>query len=212
MSIYSNTFQRNIENLMVAMEQHIPEYPTLDGYPFELRCKLILEEALEFIESCGYSLLIPTAMGPIPLSKLFADGKGLHFEKTGEPNWPEMVDGLTDLLVVTIGSFVSMGLTFDPFWEEVHKSNMAKLGPDGKVLKRSDGKFLKPEGWQPPNIIGVLRKEILKASLETVNATVSRIAGATLLPEVEEEARHHLEILLNNIKPIPPPGGRPGPA
>jgi predicted HAD superfamily Cof-like phosphohydrolase len=40
-------------------------------------------------------------------------------------------------------------------WGAVHLSNMAKL-VDGKAIRRHDGKLLKPEGWQPPDIAGVL--------------------------------------------------------
>ena len=41
-------------------------------------------------------------------------------------------------------------------FREVHRSNMAKVGPGGKVLRREDGKILKPEGWTPPDLKGVL--------------------------------------------------------
>ena len=39
---------------------------------------------------------------------------------------------------------------------EIHRSNMAKLGPDGRPIYRDDGKVMKPEGWTPPNIGGLL--------------------------------------------------------
>ena len=45
---------------------------------------------------------------------------------------------------------------FNEAWAVVHVSNMAKLGPDGKPIYREDGKILKPEGWQPPDIGAVL--------------------------------------------------------
>jgi len=38
---------------------------------------------------------------------------------------------------------------------EVHRSNMAKL-VDGKVIRREDGKVLKPEGWTPPDVKGAM--------------------------------------------------------
>jgi predicted HAD superfamily Cof-like phosphohydrolase len=43
----------------------------------------------------------------------------------------------------------------DEVFKEVHRSNMAKL-VDGKVIRREDGKILKPAGWTPPDIKGVL--------------------------------------------------------
>lgn len=44
-------------------------------------------------------------------------------------------------------------------FKEVHRSNMAKLGPDGKPLRREDGKVIKPEGWTKPDIAGELERQ-----------------------------------------------------
>ena len=63
------------------------------------------------------------------------------------------VDALIDILVVTIGALHSIGVDTEGAWKEVHGSNMAKIDAGtGVVLRREDGKILKPEGWQPPNL------------------------------------------------------------
>jgi len=68
-------------------------------------------------------------------------------------NPEEIVDALTDILVVTIGAAHSMGCDIEGAWKEVMRTNFAKIDKDtGKVRKREDGKVLKPEGWQPPNL------------------------------------------------------------
>jgi len=65
----------------------------------------------------------------------------------------ETLDALIDILVVTIGAIYSMGADGEGAWNEVMRTNMAKIDPTtGKVRKREDGKVLKPEGWQPPNL------------------------------------------------------------
>lgn len=65
----------------------------------------------------------------------------------------EELDALIDILVVTIGAIHSMGANAEGAWHEVMRTNMAKIDPvTGKVRKRDDGKVLKPEGWQPPNL------------------------------------------------------------
>ena len=65
----------------------------------------------------------------------------------------EVVDALTDILVVTIGALHSMGADGEGAWQEVMRTNFAKIDWEtGKVRKREDGKVLKPEGWQPPNL------------------------------------------------------------
>jgi len=68
------------------------------------------------------------------------------------------VDALVDILVVTIGALHSIGVDVEGAWNEVHRSNMAKVDPTtGAVSRREDGKILKPEGWQPPNLKQYLR-------------------------------------------------------
>lgn len=66
------------------------------------------------------------------------------------------IDGMCDLLCVTYGTAAEFGIDLAPFWDEVHRSNMAKVG--GPV--REDGKRLKPEGWTPPDIAGVLEAHL----------------------------------------------------
>lgn len=65
----------------------------------------------------------------------------------------EQLDALVDILVVTIGAIYSMGIDPQEAWDEVMRTNLAKIDPNtGKVLKREDGKVLKPDGWVPPNL------------------------------------------------------------
>jgi predicted HAD superfamily Cof-like phosphohydrolase len=65
----------------------------------------------------------------------------------------EQLDALIDILVVTIGAMHSMGVDADGAWQEVLRSNLAKIDPDTKrVIKREDGKVLKPKNWTPPNL------------------------------------------------------------
>ena len=68
----------------------------------------------------------------------------------------EKADACIDMIVVIIGYMLSRGWDAQGLWEEVMRSNMAKIGPDGKVARRADGKILKPSDWTPPNIEGVL--------------------------------------------------------
>jgi predicted HAD superfamily Cof-like phosphohydrolase len=70
----------------------------------------------------------------------------------------EIVDALIDILVVTIGALHSMGADAEGAWKEVMKTNFAKIGEDGKVRKREDGKVLKPVGWVPPDLEPFVKK------------------------------------------------------
>lgn len=64
----------------------------------------------------------------------------------------EAIDGMCDLLYVTFGTAVEFGIDLAPFFAEVHRSNMEKVGG----ATRDDGKILKPEGWQKPRIAEML--------------------------------------------------------
>ena len=72
----------------------------------------------------------------------------------------EAVDGICDLLYVTIGTAIEFGLDIAPIFDEVHRSNMAKRGGE----KRADGKSLKPPGWTPPDVAGEIEKQRRKVS------------------------------------------------
>ena len=68
-------------------------------------------------------------------------------------NRVEQLDALIDILVVTIGAIHSMGADAEGAWKEVMSTNFAKIDKKtGKVIKREDGKVLKPDGWTPPNL------------------------------------------------------------
>lgn len=61
------------------------------------------------------------------------------------------LDALIDILVVTIGAIHSAGFDAEGAWNEVMRTNFAKIDSEtGRVRKRDDGKVLKPEGWRPP--------------------------------------------------------------
>ena len=72
----------------------------------------------------------------------------------------EILDALEDILVVTIGAINSMGADGEGAWNEVMRTNFAKIDPEtGKVRKREDGKVLKPVGWLPPNLESFLTRQ-----------------------------------------------------
>jgi len=65
----------------------------------------------------------------------------------------ECLDALIDILVVTVGAIHSLGADGAGAWNEVMRTNFAKIDPaTGRVNKREDGKVLKPEGWTAPEL------------------------------------------------------------
>jgi predicted HAD superfamily Cof-like phosphohydrolase len=127
--------RRSVDSLSLVREFHerfgqaIAEEPSIDDDGLnDLRCDLIEEELNE--------LLVALANRD-PVAAL---------------------DALTDLQYVLDGAYLALGFARfkDAALLEVHRSNLAKLGPDGRPILRSDGKIMKPQGWQPPNLARIL--------------------------------------------------------
>ena len=68
-----------------------------------------------------------------------------------------------DLLYVVHGYFVECGLDMKKInvaFDEVHSSNMSKLGPDGKPIHREDGKILKGPHYRPADIAKAFKQNL----------------------------------------------------
>lgn len=77
---------------------------------------------------------------------------------TGETNDDivEIADALADIIYIACGTAVAYGIPLDRVFAEVHRSNMSKLGEDGKPIYREDGKVLKGPNYTPPDVKGIL--------------------------------------------------------
>ncbi len=58
-------------------------------------------------------------------------------------NLTEVADSLTDILYVTYGAGIAFGIDLDKCFNEVQRSNMSKLGKDGKPIYNEHGKVMK---------------------------------------------------------------------
>jgi predicted HAD superfamily Cof-like phosphohydrolase len=96
----------------------------------ELRIKLLREEVEEYAEAARAGDLV------------------------------EVLDALADIGYILAGTILNHGMQniYDDAFDEVHRSNMAKL-VDGKVLRREDGKVMKPQGWTAPQLAQFVSKE-----------------------------------------------------
>ena len=64
----------------------------------------------------------------------------------------EVADALTDILYVTYGAGHAFGINLDECFEEVQKSNMSKLGLDGKPIYNESGKVMKGPNYFKPDL------------------------------------------------------------
>ena len=67
-------------------------------------------------------------------------------------NLKEIADALTDILYVTYGAGHAYGIDLDKCFNEVQKSNMSKLGEDGKPIYNEKGKVMKGPIYFEPNL------------------------------------------------------------
>lgn len=74
------------------------------------------------------------------------------FEAMGEKDIVGVADALTDILYVTYGAGHAFGIDLDACFDEVQRSNMSKLGADGKPIYREDGKVLKGPNYFAPDL------------------------------------------------------------
>jgi predicted HAD superfamily Cof-like phosphohydrolase len=70
----------------------------------------------------------------------------------------EIADACADLKWVIEGLEHTLNIPQQEVWNEVSRSNLSKISASGKVLKRLDGKVLKPDGWTPPDIKSILER------------------------------------------------------
>lgn len=71
----------------------------------------------------------------------------------------EIADALGDLLYVVYGAAVTYGIDLEPVFNEIHRSNMSKLWPDGTVKKNEAGKVLKPPTYSPARLAEIIEEQ-----------------------------------------------------
>ena len=77
-----------------------------------------------------------------------------YFDACKDGDLIEVADALADQLYILLGTMISHGMqdVIEDIFDEVHRSNMSKLGEDGKPIYREDGKILKGPNYSPPNV------------------------------------------------------------
>lgn len=139
--------QEQVEAFHRAIEQTVGVSPAIRDA--ELRASLVFEEAFETVAAI---------IGMKRAQEMLRAKADEVRCVTAEPDLVEAVDGMCDTLVVVYGTAVAFGVDLEPFFDEVNRTNMAKVS--GPV--RADGKRLKPPGWKPPRIREMLEEIVAK--------------------------------------------------
>ncbi len=114
----------------------------------KMRLRIDLEEFLELVEACGMELFAHGHPVALENCAFIPNGKA--------PDPVEIADALGDGVYVKYGHAIERGIPLDDVLREIHRSNMSKLGDDGKPILRDDGKILKGPNYSPPDIAKVL--------------------------------------------------------
>lgn len=114
-----------------------------------------LNKVKEFMTVCGQTV---NAVPTIPDEATRQMRHSILIEEVNElqaaTTHIDALDAITDILYVLLGTAHAYGLgdKLEAAFNEVHRSNMTKVMPDGKVLKREDGKIIKPDTYEKPNL------------------------------------------------------------
>jgi hypothetical protein len=85
------------------------------------------------------------------LEKAKQKSLGMEYNKTDLEKVIGQMDAVVDAFYFLAGTCVEIGVKPQALFEIVQAANMDKLGPDGEpIIRESDGKIMKREGWQPP--------------------------------------------------------------
>ncbi len=83
-----------------------------------------------------------------------------YLEAANNNDLVEVADALGDMLYILCGTIIEHGMQhkIEEVFNEIQRSNMSKLGEDGKPIYREDGKVLKGPNYFMPNIKEILEK------------------------------------------------------
>ena len=90
--------------------------------------------------------------------KLMAEENEEYLEAAKNGDLVEVADALGDMMYILCGTILSHGMQhkIEDVFEEIQRSNMSKLGEDGKPIYREDGKVLKGPNYFKPNIAKII--------------------------------------------------------
>ena len=117
----------SVGKFMETFGQEVKTKPEIpDAKTVELRIELISEELEELWDACKDKDIVSIA------------------------------DALTDILYVTYGAGHAFGIDLDKCFAEIQRSNMSKLGKNGKPIYREDGKVMKGPNYSEPDLKNTL--------------------------------------------------------
>ena len=114
-----------------------------------MSCNTLSANAIEFRTAYGMKNNMANRTMQLDLiAEEFKEFQQAHFSEGDLATLKE----LADLVYVCYQYAENMEWDLDETMRRVHRSNMSKLGLDGKPIRRSDGKVLKGPNYEPPTL------------------------------------------------------------
>ena len=128
---------------------------------------LTFAEAVGHVRTFHEAFGIPNAAAPVASIgdrdallryKLIREENEEYLEAALRGDLVEVADALGDILYILCGTLLKHGLEhkIDEVFREIQRSNMSKLGADGKPVMRADGKVLKSDRYRRPDLRAIL--------------------------------------------------------
>ncbi|MFD1293764.1 hypothetical protein ACFQ5N_07955 [Lutibacter holmesii] len=124
-----------------------------------------LKAVQEFHEAFGLGIQQkPTAQLDVNKIKLrfdlMAEENEEYLAAANENDLVEVADALGDMLYILCGTILEHGMQhkIEAVFNEIQRSNMSKLGANGKPIYREDGKVMKGPNYFKPNILDIINK------------------------------------------------------
>jgi predicted HAD superfamily Cof-like phosphohydrolase len=116
----------------------------------------VFTDVAVFLKACGQEYPSVPQSDVSDLAQLYKKLIDEEYEEFLEAYYAnddaEQLDACFDMIWVIVGYMKSRGWDCEAAWDEGAYSNLAKIDKvTGKVIRREDGKILKPEGWKTPN-------------------------------------------------------------
>ncbi|MFZ1744805.1 MAG: MazG nucleotide pyrophosphohydrolase domain-containing protein [Nitrospirales bacterium] len=124
-----NDAQRMVQEFHKQFEIHVSPTPSIPDEPTQILRKRLIQEEFDELQ-----------------------------EAIQEKDLPSIAKELADLLYVVYGTAVSLGIDMEPVFQEVHRSNMSKVGGH----KREDGKWVKPSTYSPAEIPPIIHSQMTR--------------------------------------------------
>ena len=127
--------------------------------PLNLSLSTVIESVATFHNAFGIRNASSPEAAPSPETialrhRLMAEENEEYLEAAQACDVVEVADALGDMLYILCGTILQHGMQdlIEEVFTEIQRSNMSKLGADGRPIYREDGKVMKGPNYTRPNL------------------------------------------------------------